>query len=123
MSVTVLDTSSWTAAQRQAAARDAYRAAGYRLSGAELGRRFGRSGRWGRAQIEAVAIEDRAAAASTPTAGDRAVPDNGGAPTAEPEHEVPAAVRWASAGAVIAVAFGADHWWRAGAEDRGRVLG
>lgn len=62
MSVTMLDTSSWTAAERQAAARDAYRASGYRLSGAELGRRFGRSGRWGRAQIEAVATEDRAAA-------------------------------------------------------------
>lgn len=62
MSVTMLDTSSWTAAGRQAAARDAYRASGYRLSGAELGRRFGRSGRWGRAQIQAVATEDRAAA-------------------------------------------------------------
>jgi hypothetical protein len=47
MSITPLDTSSWTPAERQAAARDAYRASGYRLSGAELGRRFGRSGRWG----------------------------------------------------------------------------
>ena len=65
MSVTMLDTSSWTAAGRQAAARDAYRASGYRLSGAELGRRFGRSGRWGRAQIQAVATEDRAAFAGT----------------------------------------------------------
>lgn len=62
MSVTMLDTSSWTPAERQAAARDAYRASGHRLTGAELGRRFGRSGRWGRAQIQAVATEDRAAA-------------------------------------------------------------
>jgi site-specific recombinase XerD len=62
MSVTMLDTSSWTPAERQAAARDAYRASGYRLSGAELGRRFGRSARWGRAQIQVVATEDRAAA-------------------------------------------------------------
>lgn len=105
MSVTALDTSSWTAAQRQAAARDAYRASAIACRVPELGRRFGRSGRWGRAQIEAVVIEDRAAAASTPTVGDRAVPDTGGAPTAEPQREVPAAVRWASAGAVIAVAF------------------
>ncbi len=67
MSVTALDTSSWTAAERQAAARDAYRASGYRLSGAELGRQFGRSGRWGRAQIQAVA--DR---------GAHAAADNGG---------------------------------------------
>lgn len=63
MSVPMLDTSSWTPAERQAAARDAYRASGYRLSGAELGRRFGRSDRWGRAQIQAVATEDRASAA------------------------------------------------------------
>lgn len=62
MSVTMFDTSSWTPAERQAAARDAYRASSHRLSGAELGRRFGRSARWGRAQIQAVATEDRAAA-------------------------------------------------------------
>jgi hypothetical protein len=64
MSVTMLDT-SWTPAERQATARDAYRTSGYRLSGAELGRRFGRSGRWGRAQIQAVATEDRAASAGS----------------------------------------------------------
>jgi hypothetical protein len=172
MSVTMLDPSSWTAAERQAAARDAYRASGHRLSGAELGRRFGRSGRWGRAQIEAVATEDRAAATGNPavsgtspaaatdgtpnaedpraaatgrtggldtssvaaTGGAKAAEDPGvaatrcttGLATAEvaattgeagtdagtttaaghpAEPDVPPAVRWASAGAVVAVAF------------------
>jgi hypothetical protein len=70
MSVTMLDTSSWTPAERQAAARDAYRASGHRLSGAELGRRFGRSARWGRAQIQAVTIDDRAAASGSHGRGD-----------------------------------------------------
>jgi hypothetical protein len=70
MSVTMLETSSWTAAERQAAARDAYRASGHRLSGAELGRRVGRSARWGRAQIQAVTIDDRAAASGSHGRGD-----------------------------------------------------
>jgi len=145
MSIAALDTSSWTPAERQAAARDAYRASGYRLSGAELGQRFGRSGRWGRAQIEAVATEDRVAAAGT--LGDAGISPSAAGGTARPgvgqtvaaigdaasvgepaaaaigdpsdasaesvavdgsqagEPDGPAAVRWASAGAVVAVAF------------------
>ncbi len=107
MSVTALDTTSWTAAKRQAAARDAYRASGYRMSGAELGRQFGRSGRWGRAQIQAVTTEDPAADKVAATGGR---PDAEGLPVAATEAElqpvdVPATVRWASAGAVVAVAF------------------
>jgi hypothetical protein len=108
MSVTALDTAEWTAAERQAAARDAYRASGHRLSGAELGRRFGRSGRWGRAQVEAVATEDAAAAGKAAATGGQ--PDAAGSPLAAtdadwPPADVPVAVRWASAGAVVAVAF------------------
>ena len=41
-------------AQAQAHARDAWRRSGGRLTGAELGRLYGRSERWGRQQIEAV---------------------------------------------------------------------
>jgi hypothetical protein len=106
VSVSALDATDWTAAERQAAARDAYRASGHRLSGAELGHRFGRSGRWGRTQIEAVATEDAAAGRAAAGGDERAI---AGLPVAATGAEwqpadVPVAVRWASAGAVVAVA-------------------
>lgn len=52
--VTALSARTGTAAERRAAARDAYRQAladDESLSGAELGRRFGMSDRWGRLRI------------------------------------------------------------------------
>ena len=107
MTVTALDTGERTAAERQAAARDAYRASGHRLSGAELGRRFGRSGRWGRAQIEAVATEDAVVgkAAAAGVQPDSSVSPVAATGTERQPADVPLAVRWASAGAVVAVAF------------------
>lgn len=65
--------STWTPAERRQTARDAYRAqlaAGRLISGAELGRRFGLSPRWGVDRVAEVRAEDAAR-------------NNGGAPTAE----------------------------------------
>lgn len=59
MTLAVVD-NGLTPAERQAAARDAYRAsveAGHPLTGADLGRQFGRTGRWGRTQISKARAE------------------------------------------------------------------
>jgi hypothetical protein len=76
-----------TPADAQAHARDAWRASGGRLSGAQLAARYGRSERWGRQQIAAA----RAEATGTPSpdtgiasqpAGTRPAPS--GTPSAAP---------------------------------------
>lgn len=57
-----------TARERQTAARNAYRASvesGSPLTGADLGRRFGRTARWGRMQISAARAELNAGAPSS----------------------------------------------------------
>jgi hypothetical protein len=60
MDTTPTAASDQAAARRQEAARDAYRAslaAGVPMSGAELGRRFGRSPRWGRIRVAEARAE------------------------------------------------------------------
>ena len=67
-------------AEAQAHARDTWRAAGGRLTGAELARRYGRSERWGRQQIAAARTEAEALDGNrTPDSGTAAVPPPAGA--------------------------------------------
>ena len=70
-------------AEAQAHARDAWRASGGRMTGAELATRYGRSERWGRQQIAAARTEEPAAA-GTLSEHDIAVPATTGTTTAEP---------------------------------------
>lgn len=68
MTVATMD-DGLTTAERRAAARDAYRAsveAGQPVTGADLGRRFGRTARWGRMQISEARAERVAAASPIP---------------------------------------------------------
>jgi hypothetical protein len=67
-----------TAAEAQAHARDAWRAAGGRLTGAELARRYGRSERWGRQQIAAARTETNGTASGTTTVPGSPAPAPGG---------------------------------------------
>jgi hypothetical protein len=65
---TTVDHQYRTANRRQAAARDAYRASvanGTPLTGAELGRQFNRTDRWGRYQIGQVRADDNGASGRT----------------------------------------------------------
>jgi uncharacterized protein DUF2637 len=100
-------------------ARGAYRAsltAGRPLSGEKLGAQFGRSGRWGRAQIEAVRAESPAPsehAGPAPDAGpapvlpDRPSPAVPGTADAEPAPVAPSRrVRGATASAVLGLVTG-----------------
>lgn len=60
--LTLDDLDTISDAERQARARNHYLASlelGYRMSGAELGKKFGRSARWGRLQIAEVKQETR----------------------------------------------------------------
>jgi Protein of unknown function (DUF2637) len=61
-------------AEAQAHARDAWRAAGGRLTGAELARRYGRSERWGRQQIAAARTDPNGTAAVPPPVGTALAP-------------------------------------------------
>lgn len=66
-------------AQAQAHARQAWREAGERLTGAELGRRYGRSERWGRQQIAAARTDHNGNGSS-----ESAAPAIGGTPSTAP---------------------------------------
>jgi hypothetical protein len=69
--VTALSARTGGYAERRAAARDAYRQAladGETISGAELGRRFGMSDRWGRARVTEVHDGDTALPTGEPVA-------------------------------------------------------
>jgi Protein of unknown function (DUF2637) len=69
------------ATEAQAQARAAWRAAGGRLTGAQLAARYGRSERWGRQQI-AAARQDDEATSRRPAVPDRATPAPGTATSA-----------------------------------------
>jgi hypothetical protein len=75
----------------QALARAAWRQSGGTLTGTELGRRFGRSDRWGRQQIAAARSEE---SSGTPAAGERhpaAAGGTGGDTGGIPAYSAPAA--------------------------------
>jgi hypothetical protein len=63
-------------AEAQTHARDAWRAAGGRLTGAELARRYGRSERWGRQQIAAARTDPNGTAAVPSPAGTALAPSD-----------------------------------------------
>jgi hypothetical protein len=122
--VTALSAHTGTTAERRAAARDAYRQAladGESLSGAELGRRFGMSERWGRDRVTEVHDNHTAQLTGEPAAtggngarpadaehaGHRPVEEVGPAPAGArvaPGRWVRVVIRWIAALTVIGVA-------------------
>jgi hypothetical protein len=71
-------------ADAQAHARDAWRAAGGRLTGAELARRYGRSERWGRQQIAAARTDHHGNGSVPAPPSGRAASPSAGTATATP---------------------------------------
>ena len=89
--LTLDDLDTMSDAERQARARDHYLASlalGYRMSGAELGKKFRRSPRWGRLQIAEAKQETREPSPVLPDT-EPALPPVWTPPAEEPEASTP----------------------------------